>query len=314
VRDLDPDRFDFLYRRTMSQIPMDDLADLMAGEGFGPLTAADDDRIDRCVTAGYKSWIETDKEFRERAERIRSLERGTITEADLEEFLLGSLGAEIEAGWRQRGFHNVEGMEEPQIVEHEARVFRMPNDVRGYLGRAGGVGLVNCEPGRPRPTRLGLNDPFVASQVRVRMGEAGAKAGEGVRGAGLILVPRGAWRDWASRSDLTALGDGAVLLAYVRRHLDMSTPSFREVAAEVLMCIASPDGEFQQRLTSESGADLMRLIRRPRPKRQRPAQLAGTRLQDVERQIAADLTTPEPGKPAVGLFPVAAIWIEPADE
>jgi hypothetical protein len=40
----------------------------------------------------------------------------------------------------------------------------------------------------------------------------------------------------------------------------------------------------------------------------------GTRLLELEREITAELATTEPGKPALGLFPIAAIWIEPAEE
>ena len=314
VRDLDPDRFDYLYRRTMSQIPMDDLAILMAGEGFGPLSPDETERIDHYVTAGYESWREADDRFRQQAERIRTLDRGVVREEDLEGFLIGSLGAEVEPGWHQRGFEVLPGQEEPQVVEQPARVLRLPNDVRGYLGLVGGVGPASDVPGRPRPRRLGLNDSYVATQVRQRLGEGTGKASEGIRGAGLVMVPRSGWRDWTEEHGLTGLADGGVLLAFVRRNLDISTPSVRETASELILHVAADDGRGPARLSAEAGAGLVRLVRRPRPKRTRPAQLAGARIVDLERRLATELAATGPGLPAVGVFPFAAIWVEPADE
>lgn len=312
VRDLDPDRFDFLYRRTLSQIPMDELAELMAGEGFGHITPADDERIDRCVTAGYHSWVAADREFRERAERVSTLDRGVVREDDLEEFLLGTLGAEIEPGWRKRGFQAVDGQAEPQLVEQPARVFRLPTGARGFLGVSGGVGLVSDDPAHSRPRRLGLNDPGIAAQVRLRLAEASRT--DPIRGAGLVLVPRAAWRDLTAAPDLAPFADGAILLSYVRRHIDMATTSFRETAAELIHYLVSGDASHHQRLPAELAADLVRFLRRPRPKRLRPAHLAGPRLLDLERSLHADLSATQPGHPALGVFPLAALYLEPADE
>jgi len=313
VRDLDPDRFDFLYRRTMSSVPMDELAKLMAGEGFGAVEPNDDDRVDSCVTAGYQTWLAADHEFRERAERIRTLDRGVVREDDLEEFLVGTLGAEVEAGWRKRGFESAPGQAEPQFVEQAARVLRLPNDARGFLGVAGGIGLVSDDASRPRPQRIGLNDPYVADQVRVRLGEVGAKSVDGVRGAGLAMVPRAAWRSFLEGAGLAGFADGGVLLAYVRRRIDIMG-ALRETSADLAFSIASADGRAVERLSSEHAAELVRLIRRPRPKRLRPQEIDGKGLVSAEQRIADELATVQPGEPAVGVFPVAAIWIEPTDE
>ncbi len=104
---------------------------------------------------------------------------------------------------------------------------------------------------------------------------------------------------WASfRGDLTTADRIDLLL----RDADAEWPG------------ASADGQRQHRLTPEATSELMRLIRRPRPKRQRPTQLAGPRLLELEREIAAELGTPESGRPALGVFPTAAIWIEPTEE
>ncbi|MDF1662770.1 MAG: C-terminal helicase domain-containing protein, partial [Planctomycetota bacterium] len=46
VKDIDEKRWLELYARTMSLIPMDQLANLMMGENFGPWTADDDQRLD----------------------------------------------------------------------------------------------------------------------------------------------------------------------------------------------------------------------------------------------------------------------------
>jgi superfamily II DNA or RNA helicase len=312
VKDLDRDRFSVLYARTLSLIPMDDLADLMAGEDFGPLTASEADRLDHLVTAGYQSWVDADKVFRNRAERIETLERGVVGEDDLNELLVNTLGAELEQGWRQRGFETVVGQREPQLTEHEAHVLRLPDGSVGYIGTTGGVGLVNNDRAPRRPRRLGLNDAYISSQVRLRIGEGSTKAPE-IRGAGVVMVMRTSWRDWVTHCRLPAYAEGAILLAYVRRQIELRSNPFRELGAELILVCSLADGNDVHTLLKEQGARLLRLIRKPRPKRTRPARLDPALL-GVEQRIVGELMMLQPGEPAVGVFPIAALWIEPTDE
>lgn len=312
VRDLDPDRFSYLYGRTLSLVPMDDLALLMAGEDFGPLTAAEGDRIDNVITAGYDSWVEADREFRARSERIRSLERGVVREDDLEEFLTGSVGAVVDPGWRCRGFQSVAGRAEPEIAERPARVLRMPDNSVGFVGTSGGVGIVSDGSRTERPRRLGLNDAYVSAQVRLRLGEG--PGGEPIRGGGLVLVSRPAWRSWIDAPGLENLVEGAILLGYVRRRIDLRASPFREIGSELALFVTSASGGTVTRISGEQSAEIIRLIRKPRPKRTRPTHFDGTVLLDLERRLASELAASAPGDPVIGVFPIVALWIEPTDD
>ena len=312
VRDLDPDHFSYLYGRTLSLVPMDELATLMAGEDFGPLTAEDADRIDTVITAGYTKWVEADRDFRAESKQFDNLERGTVREEDLDEFLTGSLEATVDPGWRQRGFHVVPGQTEPEITEQAARVLRMPDGSVGFIGRSGGIGILNDASRPERAHRLGLNDPFISSQIRLRLGE-GSRS-EPVRGAGLALVSRPAWRAWITTLGTDGYADGAVLLGYVRRRIDLRANPFREVAADLVSFVTSASGDKTTRLSDEHFADIVRLIRKPRPKRTRPTHFSAPALLDLELRLTSELAVLAAGDPAVGVFPIIALWTEPTDD
>ena len=101
VRDLDPERFEILFSRTLSRIPLEELADLMAGESFGPLDAPEEERLDRVVTQGLEEWRSTDRNLRDKMDDLEKVARGPLQEADLESALVRLAGAEPVAGWRR---------------------------------------------------------------------------------------------------------------------------------------------------------------------------------------------------------------------
>jgi hypothetical protein len=74
----------------------------------------------------------------------------------------------------------------------------------------------------------------------------------------------------------------------------------------------SADGEVEVELGAEPLAMLVRMIRQLRPKRARPEALDRARLLAVEEQRIQGMRTGERGGPVVAVFPVAAIWVEPA--
>jgi len=82
VKELDHDRFELLYSRTMALIPVEELATLMVGENFGPLAPDEESRVDQLVTEGFRKWQETDREFRERRRAVQTVDRGPVKDEE----------------------------------------------------------------------------------------------------------------------------------------------------------------------------------------------------------------------------------------
>ncbi|WP_437322379.1 S8 family serine peptidase [Sorangium sp. So ce394] len=315
IRDIDRSRFELLYSRTMALIPIGELAALMAGEAFGPLTPSDEERVDRLITEGYRQWEQTDASFRARSEALRSLDRGPVRDDDLERLLVDGLGARVEEGWQRRCLRKVPGKAEPELVREPARVLRLPDGSLGYVGRDAGLGLVGAE--RTMVRRLGLNDVWVADALRRAVGVTDPQAKEQrafAKGIGSTLVAPAFWGDFAARAGAPALAAGGLLTAYCLRRLDVRGIQPREVDTSMRYFLTSASGEVDLPLEPAAAADLVRAIRAPRPKRSRPALLAADALRDREERRIEALRRIQPGDPVVAVFPLAAIWIEPVAE
>lgn len=316
ARDLDRNRIEILFSRTMSLIPMVELAALMAGENLGPLSPADEDRIDQLVTEGYTRWTARDKEFREKTEQLREVGRGAVSENDYRAFLVNSLGAKPVTGWKRRSFEGT-GSSEAKLVETEADVLQLPDGSFGYVGRNSGIGLRPDSGERARPRPLGLNDTKVAELTRREIGEhmdRGRGAADPVHGAGVVLVNDQAWRDLLTTvpgADFAS--DGAVFCAYVCRRLDTG-PTMQEVTSELYCWLTDRAGAVSVALAPAAVAQTMRLIRSPRPKRTIPSGLVGDALLAFERGCLGDLARQHPNDPFAAVFPIAAIWIEPSPD
>ena len=315
ARDLDQDRLDVLFSRTMALIPLEELAALMAGENFGPLTKADEERIDRLITEGYDRWQRADADFRARSERVRTVERGATSDEDLRALLLGRLGVQPVAGWRRRVLHDDGNGAETRVSEEPAEVLRLADGRLGFIGRDLGVGLAG--PGRngTRPRRLGLNDAQIADAVRALVGEARrSEAADVPTGAGGVLVSEESWSALLSRYEMpSTFRSGAVLMVYLTRRLDRD-PAETELGAELHAWLAGADGQHECCLSPEALADLVRAVRTPRPKRTRPALDGAGRLLDSESARLNELRRRTPGEPTVVVFPIAALWIEPTTD
>jgi hypothetical protein len=105
-----------------------------------------------------------------------------------------------------------------------------------------------------------------------------------------------------------------VLLGYVRRRIDLRANPFREVAADLVSFVTSASGDKTTRLSDEHFADIVRLIRKPRPKRTRPTHFSAPALLDLELRLTSELAVLAAGDPAVGVFPIIALWTEPTDD
>jgi superfamily II DNA or RNA helicase len=314
ARDLDQDRMEILFSRTMSLIPMEDLAALMAGENFGPLTPDDEARIDQLITEGYHRWTERDREFRSKSEKLRGMDRGAATPAAYRSFLVDTLGAEPVAGWKRRAFKHAADDGAPVLSETVADVLKLPGGSMGYIGRDAGIGLSNGTGASAQLRSLGLNDPIVAELVRRAAGEDGAakQPDASVNGAGLVLINDNEWKAFLGATGFAGVG-GGVLLAYLTRALDLGA-SMNEVSAGLHCWIVSPDARNSVRLPPVAVGQLLNSIRVPRTKRIRPTNLDAPALREFESECLRTLGRQAASDPFVAVFPLAALWLEPTAE
>lgn len=308
AQDLDRERFEQIFGRTMSLIPYDELAALMAGEGFGPLTPDEGERLDGLVRAGYESLQVTEREFREHSLRVRSVDRGEVRETDLEDWL-GRLGG----GIAQRGWRSIRLREgttgEPERVEQEAQVWQLLDGEFGVVGSAGNVGLIAPDGRSPRVQRVGLNSKPVARRLLELI--AGQ---EEASGAGAILAHVEEWKAVVTEIGLpAAFVSGAILLVFVKRSVQGGAAP-RELAASLHSWCVTPDASDIKPLTPAGLARMMSLLTRPRPKHKPPAFPHPEALTQLERRLASELGEMTPGGPIEAVFPVAAVYFEPTAE
>ncbi|MBK7077260.1 MAG: DEAD/DEAH box helicase [Myxococcales bacterium] len=313
VKDIDGDRFELHYSRTMALIPLAELALLMAGEGFGPLTPDEEARIDRMVQKGYETLCVADADFRQRAAALRGLDRGPVQDEDLEAFVASTAGAKVEAGWRRKTLVKVPGAPEPQVAFGDARVFRLPDGSLGFVGRDAGLGLMG--PTNEAVRRLGLNDRWVASKVRALFedDEGAGSTRAPVGSVAFTLVDPKRFQTWCeSTPHPEALRAGALVVAYGVRRLDLTHAPPREVGASVRAFVTDSEGRMDAELTDATLATLVRMVRVPRPKRTRATGFDTPRLRALEDAWVGRLRVTRPGDPVAAVFPIAAIWIQPA--
>jgi superfamily II DNA or RNA helicase len=304
VSDIDRNRVEVLFARTMSLVPFDELAQIMVGESFGPLTPAEEDRLDRIVTEGYRQLQETEAAFRERMVSLQIPAPGAARFSDLESWLMRHGRAERVLGWTRWALAKRDGETEPRRIEAPASLVRLSDGRIGFVNPENAIGVRGPGGETTRPMRLGLNDPLVAERVR-EVVDADSPSG-----AGLALVYVSDWQAWLLRAELSASYEkGGILTAYLVRSIDPNL-SERETDRRLLWWLVTPDGAHSGPLSSDAAADLLRIIRDPRPKLKRPAELNASALLSFDEERIDELRKTEPHRPLNAVFPIAAIWIE----
>ncbi|BDG02816.1 helicase-related protein [Anaeromyxobacter oryzae] len=306
ARDVDRDRFELLFSRTMSLIPLQELEALMAADGFGPLDPHEGARLDALVKEGFERWHTTDREFRAQQASLAALDRGPLDLGDLTAFVKDYVGASPAEGYMRRVFKDVRPGAEPVLAEEPLEAFTLEDGTVVAFGRNGGVGVAGPVGARV-PRRAGLNDPAIAAAVRRAVGLGGD--GE-VLGGGSCLVQPSRLGELVSSGVIPAdFRSGFVFLAYVVRELEAGTLA-REVGTS-LRCWGFRPGIAEVALTPRQAAALVRLLREPRPRKNAPAtgELAG--LEALDERLIASMRLGQPARPVPAVFPVAAILIEP---
>lgn len=303
VKDIDRARFELLYSRTMALIPLDELAVLMTGEQFAPLDADEENRLDLLVQQGLKLLEAGESEFRERAAELRNVERGEVIYTDLESWLTRNAEARLIEGCRRLAL--TDAADGRVHTTRPTRVLQLKDGRKVFVEPEAGVG-VEDESGKPvQVTRVGLNDRTVAHLVHDVVDEE-----EFSLGAGAVLLDRSHWNAWCERhAILAALRGGGIMLGYLVRRLEQSaTPPER--SASMYALLVSVAGDEEQALSSAAFADLLRLLREPRPKQRPPAIASGPELVQRDRQRVDALRQTNPGEPVAAVFPLVAILIE----
>lgn len=322
-------RFDEMYARVMTQVSGEDLAALMAEEGF--LTRGIE-RLDELVQAGFESWKASDQALRNgsAAQTWQVPDRGESREADMEN-LFELLGAEQELGW----FH-------VRLTEHEgesreettpARVWVFPSEganVRRVADRVSSLSIRGPRGFQGFVERAGLNLPSIAAKVRELVGGGQLDVGRSARGVGFFdgsgaaRVPESDWFDWIRGASLDdhEWRKGSVLLAWTIRLLHRGTRT--QTWSGVQAWLAKPNLSDGQWLSGSLSADLYRLLWRNRRRQNlllpphRRADMSGFNLEglrDTAARLAPEALQVVPDFDPIThdfeIVPIAALTIEP---
>lgn len=301
VKDLDRSRFELLFSRTMALIPLEELAILMAGEQFAPLDQDEEDRLDTLVQRGHQLLDQSEEEFRRRAAILGEVDRGEVEYGDLESWLERVASAQPAEGYHRRVLADVEDGRRP--VAQPARLFSL-NGSLVFVTPMAGVAVEDVNGSPVRAVRLGLNAPDIAERIRAAVAEATPG------GAAAVLVSPKDWQDWCAANQLGAVWEsGGILLVYLVRRLEPSA-SAPERSCRLHGWLVSPDVRNEQELSSRALAQLVRLVRDPRPKVKPPIGFDSACLREAEARHLAGLRAIEPGEPVPAVFPIVAVAID----
>lgn len=262
-------RFEEMYSRVMTQVSAEELAEIVADEGF--LTTSSD-RLDELVQAGFNAWKATDEALRKgRDGTIKGVpDRGQTRESDMEG-IFELLGARHESGW-----HHVRLVErDGERVEEteEARVWVFPSEgtnVRRVADRTASLSIRGPTGFQGVVERAGLNQPAIAAKLREIVGGAHPDVGRSPRaigyfdGAGVVRLPDEEWTNWL-RSVSFQPGSwdrGAVVLAWALRLLHRGSST--EAWTCLRLRISTPDRGASVWLEDAPAAELLRLLWRYR--------------------------------------------------
>lgn len=303
VRDLDLDRLETLFARTMSMVDVDELASLMADENFGPLKPSEEERIDRIVQEGFGGWQQADATFRDLASTLPELKRGPVRDEDLASFLSRAPGITFVDSWK--------------ILEDAVRsraqgpaptvpVFKMPDGSKATTARVPGSVIAIPGPDAEDGIRnIGLNDPAVAAAIREALD--GARTRAEPSGVAEVQIPRATWSRWQGDGILGPEWAACVLHAYVIRSLHSN--NLNEIGVSFHCALATLDGLREVRLDEESAAMIIRTVRAAKPLT-RVVALDAAALASLEQRRLVRLAGPAAGA-LRAVFPIAIVVMAP---
>jgi len=322
-------RFEEMYGRVMTQVSSEELAEIVADEGF--LTTSGE-KLDELVQAGFNGWKASDEALR-RNKHVSFEEipdRGQARESDMEG-LFELLGAHAEPGWHHLRLVEQNGQ---RVEETEAaRVWAFPAEganVRRVADRVSSLSVRSPTGFQGFVERAGLNQPAVAAKLREVVGGADTEVGRSPRavgffdGAGAVRLPDTDWGQWLRSASLPqgAWESGAVVLGWALRLLHRGSST--EAWTSVRLRLTTPNRAESVWLPDPSVAELLRLLwcQRKRQNLQMPPHKRSGASGFFLDGLAAEATkaTPEvlrgaggftPDKHDFEIVPIAAFTIEP---
>jgi len=322
-------RFEEMYNRVMTQVSAEELAEIVADEGF--LTNASDEKLDELVQAGFEGWKQSDEQLRQsRDSSINQIpDRGQTRAADMEA-LFDVLGARPEVGFSHVRLVERDG---ERVEESEAAsVWSFPAEganVRRVADRITSLSVCGPAGFRGFIERAGLNQPAIAAKLREIVGGGHVDMGRSSRavgffdGAGAVRLLDADWARWCSSASLPP-GNwelGAILLGWALRLLHRGTTT--EAWTSVRVRLTSPDRAVSIWLSDLDTAELLRLLWSQRklqnlvlPPHKRSDtggfQLGGIAAEafQVTREALGGTGGFQPENHDVELVPIAALTIE----
>lgn len=287
---LAPDQFELLFSRVMSLVPPKELEDIIGGARPGPLGSFESNEIGRLVTEGFRSWNDFDSAYRHEADRIRALEPGQATWADLGNFLVKFGGAEPTddvslAVFEFRDDEIESVLESLPAIKLNGKCF--------VCGDTGGL-PVETKDGN-RAYALGLNlDETVAALRAAFIPE---------RDAGFAVI-RG-----TKELDQRVPGLNC-LIALLRQSVRFEGGAASESNLTMHVYSVGDDGATAE-LRPEVRAEVMRSLIRSQRVRDWPAGSVNFRLGQIEQELAAVLRVPNEGEIVSGIrhcvWPLATV-------
>ncbi|BCT68870.1 DEAD/DEAH box helicase [Nitrosospira sp. NRS527] len=287
---LAPDQFELLFSRVMSLVPPKELEDIIGGARLGLLGTFESNEIGRLVTEGFRSWNDFDNAYRHEADRIRALDQGQATWADLGNFLVKFGGADPsdDVSLSVFEFRN----DEIESV-HETLPAITLNGKSFVCGDTGGL-PVETKNG-DRAYALGLNLEEIVAALRIVFIFD--------RDAGFVVVRNSKELD-------QIVPDVEFLIALLRQSVRFEGGAASESGLSIHVFSVDRKGATSE-LRPEIRAEVIRGLLRAQRVRDWPADVAYTRLDQIERELASELRVPNEREVASGIrhciWPLATV-------
>jgi len=287
---LAPDQFELLFSRVMSLVPPKELEDIIGGARPGPLGTFESNEIGRLVTVGFHSWKDFDSAYRHEADRIRALDAGQATWADLGNFLVKFGGAEARDDVSLAVFEFKD--DQIESVQESLPAIRL-NGKSFVCGDTGGL-PVETKNG-DRAYALGLNlEEIVAALRSAFIPDRDAS----------VAVVRG------SKELEQIVPDAKCLIALLRQSVRFEAGAASESGLSMHVYSLGSAGEPTE-LRPEVRAEVIRILLRTQRVRDWPSDKADARLDQVELELASKLRVPSEGEILAGIrhcvWPLATV-------